>query len=162
MKNKLYIMVGCPGSGKSTYAKKNLPDALYVSRDKIRFNLVKENEEYFSKETEVFNTFITKINEGLRQSLDVVADATHLNRVSRFKLLNSLKIDKEKTEVIAIVMFTPLSICIERNENRKGTRSYVPKDVIEKMYHSFKTPSKYECCGLIDKTIIVRPEKEEL
>lgn len=162
MKNKLYIMVGCPGSGKSTYAKKNLPDALYVSRDEIRFNLVKEDEDYFSKETEVFDTFITKINEGLRQSLDVVADATHLNRVSRLKLLASLEINKEKTEVIAVVMFTPLSICIERNENRKGTRSYVPKDVIEKMYHSFKTPSKYECCGLIDKTIIVKPKKEEL
>lgn len=159
MKNKLYIMVGCPGSGKSTYAKKNFPNALYVSRDEIRFSLVKKDEEYFSKETEVFNTFITKINEGLRQSLDVIADATHLNRASRSKLLTNLEIDKEKTEIIAVIMFTPLSICIERNENRKGTRSYVPKDVVEKMYYSFKTPSKYECYGLIDKTIIIRPEE---
>ena len=39
-------MVGIPGSGKSTYAKKNFPDAWYISRDEIRFDLVAENEEY--------------------------------------------------------------------------------------------------------------------
>ena len=94
MKNKLYIMCGIPGSGKSTYAKTYLTNTLYVSRDEIRFKLVKEDEDYFSKENEVFDTFIAKINEGLRQSLDVVADATHLNSKSRLKLLACLELDK--------------------------------------------------------------------
>ena len=66
MKNKLYVMIGCPGSGKSTYAKKHFPHALYVSRDEIRFNLIAENEEYFSKEDEVFTEFINAINLGLK------------------------------------------------------------------------------------------------
>ena len=150
MKNKLYIMVGCPGSGKSTYAKKNFPNALYVSRDEIRFSLVKENEEYFSKETEVFQKFINEINSALSTSAEIVADATHLNVKSRKKLLLNLNIDKEKTEIHMIVMRTPLKTCIIRNENRKGTRSYVPPNIIKRMYSSFTQPTTEECYGMID------------
>lgn len=157
MKNKLYIMSGCPGSGKSTYAKTYFPNALYVSRDEIRFNLVAEGEEYFSKEDEVFAKFINTINFGLAMNKDVVADATHLNARSRLKLLASLDLDKEKTEVIIIVMRTPLNVCIKRNENRKGTRSYVPQSVIKRMYSLFKMPNNEECCGLIDTIKIITP-----
>ena len=151
MKNKLYIMCGCPGAGKSTYAKKSFPNTKYISRDEIRFNLVKENEPYFSREKEVFKTFVREINKALREQVDVIADATHLNKVSRFKLISNLNINKEKTEIIFIVMRTPLDVCIERNENRKGTRSYVPPEVIKSMFHSFKKPSLEECDGIIDK-----------
>lgn len=86
----------------------------------------------------------------MRRSVDVVADATHLNPKSRLKLLANLNINKEKTEVVAVVMKTPLKTCIERNENRKGTRSYVPKGVIKRMYFSFDPPTFEECYGMID------------
>lgn len=160
MKNNLIIMVGCPGSGKTTYAKENYPDAWYVSRDEIRFNLVSENEEYFSKEDQVFNQFINKINEGLRNSHDVIADATHLNSKSRFKLLANLTdLDKEKTNIVAIFMRTPLNVCIARNEKRKNTRSYVPEDVIRNMYKALRKPNFEECYGMIDKIHIVETKE---
>ena len=140
MKNKLYIMSGCPGSGKTTYAKSHFPNALYVSRDDIRFNLVSEDEEYFSKEDEVFTEFVNTINLGLASGKDVVADATHLNNRSRLKLLRNLDIDRNKTQIEIYYMRPPLSVCIERNEKRKGTRSYVPIDVLKRMYRSFVPP----------------------
>ena len=146
----LYVMVGCPGSGKSTYAKNNFPNALYVSRDEIRFSLISENDEYFSKEDEVFRVFINKINEGLRGPLDVIADATHINKKSRAKLFSHLKIDKEKTKVIIIVMQTSLDLCIKQNENRKGTKYYVPIEVIKRMFYSFEKPSFNEYNNIID------------
>lgn len=160
MKNKLYVMVGIPGSGKSTYAKKNFPDAWYISRDEIRFDLVAENEEYFSKEDEVFNEFIRIINLGLEMGNDVVADATHLNSKSRMKLFSHLNLNKKKTKVIAIMMRTPLNICIERNEGRKGTRSYVPPQVIKRMYYSLRQPSTEECNGIINEVHTIRIKGE--
>lgn len=157
MKNKLYLMVGCPGSGKSTYAKRYLTNAVYISRDDIRFSLVKENEEYFSKEKEVFKVFVNKINNKLRDGYDVVADATHLNPSSRFKLLANLDLNKNKTEVIAIFIQVPLDVCLKQNEKRKGTRSYVPKAVIKRMYYSLTAPNTEECYGLIDVIHTITP-----
>lgn len=152
-------MVGIPGAGKSTFAKENLSNALYISRDEIRFSLIKENEEYFSKENEVFNQFINNIQEGLNSNRDVVADATHLNPKSRMKLLSALKIDKNKTEIHAIYIKTPLAECLLRNEFRKGTKTYVPQKVIINMFKSLKKPNFEECNGLIDEIHII--EKKE-
>ena len=62
----LYVLIGLPGSGKSTFIAELYPKlacAAYVSRDNIRFSLVKENEPYFSKEQEVKKLFIESINE---------------------------------------------------------------------------------------------------
>ena len=55
-------MMGAPGSGKSTWAKANMPkDAMYISRDNIRYELLGDNDSYFSRETEVYNTFVNQI-----------------------------------------------------------------------------------------------------
>lgn len=158
--NKLYIMIGIPGSGKSTYAKKRFPNAIYVSRDEIRFDLVSENEEYFSRENEVFTKFVNIINSSLKAGKDVIADATHLNPRSRTKLFSHLNIDPTKTETIAVVMRTPLEVCLYRNENRKGTRSYVPPQVIKNMYSSFKEPTMKELDTIMDMVYYISSKEE--
>lgn len=142
MTNKLYLMCGIPGSGKSTFAKNSLMNehTIYVSRDEIRFSVVKPEEEYFSKENLVFKIFVDKINEGLSNGYDVIADATHLNRRSRCKLLSRIK----SNITVAVIMRTPVEECLKRNENRKGTRSYVPREVIRRMYEQFEEPTSYE------------------
>lgn len=155
MKNKLYIMCGVPGSGKSTFAKLYFPEALYISRDEIRFALVKEDEEYFSKEDEVYNLFINKIKNGLNEGKNVIADATHLNQYSRLKLVKSLGINPKDTEIVIIFMNVPLKECIARNEKRKGTRSYVPIPAIIRMSKNLRTPTFDECFGMIHRIITV-------
>lgn len=49
----LYILCGPSGCGKSTWRNEFIKDynnrIHYVSRDEIRFSLVKEGEDYFSK-----------------------------------------------------------------------------------------------------------------
>ena len=60
----LYILIGVPGVGKSYFAKKKLmegPGWKYISRDEIRYSLLKEGEDYFSHENEVFEKFIIAI-----------------------------------------------------------------------------------------------------
>lgn len=140
---KLYIMSGCPGSGKSTYARNHLmdlPNTIYISRDEIRFGLIKENEAYFSKENIVYKEFIKAINKNLANGKNVIVDATHLNHYSRLKLFNKLAYFPVDVETIIIFMDTPLEECIRRNAKRAGTRSYVPPYELEKMFRNIERP----------------------
>ena len=159
-KQKLYIMSGCPGSGKSTFAKNFLmnENTLYVSRDEIRFSMVKEGEEYFSKENQVFNEFVRRINEGLSRGYNVIADATHLTEKSRSKLFFRLYANLSNVEVVAVILDIPYEICIERNEKRSNTRAYVPYRELIKMYKRFNCPDFKECNGLINRIIMVAPD----
>ena len=138
--NNLYLMVGAPGSGKSTYAREfreeHNPSPIIVSRDAIRFSMVKDGSPYFSKEKAVFKEFVREINEGLDEG-DVIADATHINEVSRMKLIN--KVDLSKCKVSCIVVNTDETTAIKRNHLREG-RARVPDKVISENYARFTHP----------------------
>lgn len=157
---KLYVLVGAPGSGKSTWAQTHLSNmpapALYVSRDIIRFSLVSENEEYFSKEKEVYRRFISAIKRGLQKCNVTIADATHLNERSRAKLLRALGTSLRGVEVSAIVIRSSLENTLIRNRNRIGTRSFVPEDKLKEMYNSMTMPSFEEG---FDKIYVYQADK---
>lgn len=143
MSQTVWLLCGIPGSGKSYFAKNVLKKDhfwTYISRDDIRFAMVDENEEYFSKENKVYDTFIHQINFALGTNIqDIIVDATHINTASRMKLLKRLRMF-EDTKVIAVWMDTPLEVCLERNEKREG-RQRVPKSVIRRMYYQRNHPS---------------------
>ena len=144
-KSKLYLMCGIPGSGKSTYLKTRFVERpKVISRDEIRFSMVKEDEEYFSKEKEVYAEFISQIKEALKIETEVFADATHLNEISRAKILRSLGESLKDVEVNVIWVRVSLKTALTQNENRKGTRSYVPKSVIRRMHSQVTPPTKEE------------------
>lgn len=134
----LYIMCGIPGSGKSTWIKNHITSSeMLVSRDTIRFNMVKENEPYFSKEDEVWKEFIYRINHYLEMGYNVFADATHINTGARRKLLKEIK---GNPTLAAIHITTPISLCLKRNVLREG-RECVPESAIKRMYSQFEEPS---------------------
>ena len=133
----LYLMCGIPGSGKSTWLKNHLKKFdKYVSRDEIRFSMVKENEEYFSKENEVFKEFCHQITKNLKNGYNTFADATNLNPKARKKLISNVS---GYDELYIIVLETPLQIALKRNAMRTG-RSFVPESAIRNMYNSFEFP----------------------
>ena len=126
----LYIMCGVSGAGKTTFAKQYFDENIkYISRDEIRFSLVSPEEEYFSKETQVFKIFTNRIQKALDEGFDVVADATHLNMYSRIKLIKALNMKGH--HAAAVVVNASLATCLKHNEDRKGTRSYVPEGQIK-------------------------------
>ena len=127
---RLWIMVGPPGAGKTHFVRNVMLDGegvRYISRDEIRYSMVRANEAYFSKEKKVFQEFITQIKEALDTEdeyvSDVIADATHLNWSSRNKLLSALGILSgaySHVDIIPIVMTTSYEESLRRNNTRNG------------------------------------------
>lgn len=145
-KGILYVCCGVPGSGKTTFLNEMAhPSEKIISRDDIRFSILKPGEEYFSHEKEVYTKFINSIVTNIKSGFNVYADATHLNEKSRYKLVHALKNRGCKpSEINAIYFNVPLDVCKERNNNRKGTKTYVPEEQLIQMYGAFVYPHKYE------------------
>ena len=144
---KLYILCGPSGSGKTTWAMnfiKQSPDEIYyVSRDEIRFSMLKEDDDYFAHEGEVFKLFSAAVAQALITGHDVIADATHLNAFSRKKLINAIDEDIDEYSIIYIVFNTPYNKCVENNRKREGL-AYVPQESIVNMFRTFKKPTTKE------------------
>lgn len=150
-KKTLYIMCGPAGSGKSTWATGHSDPAVsaVISRDKIRFSMVNVEDEYFSKETEVYNLFCKQIAEALDSGyVNVFADATHLTRAARTKLLNKvfptpLGLEHTDVDIIPVVICPSLETTLAQNAQREG-RERVPEAAIRNMYRSFQEPELKE------------------
>jgi predicted kinase len=154
--SKLIMMCGVPGSGKSTWVRNNFPDITPVSRDVIRFEILDERGgDYFDYEDEVFDKFIRQIIGSLVADEITIADATHLNKKSRAKVLN--KVRKFADEIEAVMMDVHLITALERNDLREG-RAFVPRGVIRRMYFQMETPMKEEG---FDKITFIREDEEE-
>ena len=153
---KLILMMGVAGAGKSTWIKQNYPDAVPVSRDAIRFEILDEKGgEYFDHEDEVFNSFIHQIIGSLVADEVTIADATHLNRKARLKVLSRVRKYADEVEVVWIRV--PLETTLRQNAMRSG-RAKVPNDVIKRMYQSIERPEDNE--GINKLTIIERGEEK--
>ena len=135
----LYVMCGIPGSGKTTFVKQcDLQGAIHVSRDECRFKLLNDGDEYFSKEKEVFDNFISEIDANINLGFDVFADATHCNVMSRRRLFQSIK--SHPIEIRAIWFETPLNVCLERNAQREGL-ARVPDKALRDFYKRRQRPT---------------------
>ena len=131
--NKLYTMVGIPGSGKSTIANQ-IPNAVVISSDAIRKELYGA-EEIQGNGKQVFDLVYKRIGEELAKEHDVVFDATNLTPWARKAVF------RFPAERIAVFVNTPLDVCLKRNAVRERK---VPEEVIYRMYHSLTCPNKSE------------------
>ena len=146
----VYLLVGLPGSGKSTWSKKYHPNLPIVSRDIIRYKL-----GYTSSldEKAVLSNYqenkITKeehrlIEKYLRAGQDFIIDDTNLRRKYREPLINLLH--KFNAYVIGVNFQTPLEVCIERRKDQ------IPKEALINLSNVMDKLENNE----VDKIIYVR------
>ena len=147
----LYILCGIPGCGKSTWVCKKMkenvnpiePKWAYVSRDEVRFSIIKEEDDYFAKEKQVFGEYVRRICESLKDTyvVNTIADATHLNKISRDKLINAIyrMCPDLEFNIVMVYFDIPVEVCIFRNNKRSG-RARVPENVIKNMYATLEFP----------------------
>lgn len=140
------------------------PQDVYVSRDEIRFALLEDGDDYFAHEGTVYTEFVNKIVDGLVDETKgkVIADASHLNKASRIKLLKAISKELEDREediecsIGVIWLKTSLETCLKRNALREG-RANVPDATIESMWKSQTMPRVEEG---IDKVYIVSEDNK--
>jgi predicted kinase len=141
MNNTIYIAVGLPGSGKSTYAKNFIKDKdiEYLSSDELRAVYGKDETDQ-SVTSIVFGHIKRKVDEFLKDGKNVLVDATSVNRKERSDYIKTAK--KYGAKVVAIVFKMDRQGLIDRNKKRgeQGGRE-VPTFVIDKMLAKFEEPS---------------------
>lgn len=145
MKSTLIIMMGPAGCGKSYLAKKiedTHEDCIIVSRDDIRFALLKPGEDYFAHEKETERAFYQTVSDMLLVHKYVIADATHLTSKSRNKFFSNVNLPS-KSKVIGVWIEVDESTAQKQNETRTGLRK-VPSEVISRMYKYKVSPASEE------------------
>jgi predicted kinase len=144
--NKVYVLVGVPGAGKSTWIADQLwaKDCVYISSDQLV-----EEEAYRRGKTynDVFKDYInTAIAEMLDKAMaardagkDIIWDQTSVSVKSRRKKFSVLP----DYEHIAIVFDTPNEDELRRRlSNRPGKT--IPWEVVSSMIKNFEMPTEEE------------------
>lgn len=148
----IVMMVGLPGSGKSTIARIHYPNHVVISTDSIVETYAKENETTYSA---VFDTYIKtatkKMHEQLEwaidSNLDIVWDQTNLTRRVR---ASKLRLIPEHYDRHAVVVSTSPGELVRRlSEREKYEGKYIPPHVMRQMVETFQPVDSDEGFHLI-------------
>src|SRR3990172_7960840 len=127
----LFVLVGLPGSGKTTFTKNNLKDTVRVCHDDLVAMLTGEwdvtrTQLYHALEWNLVHTCLSR-------NQNVVVDRTNLDLKTRARFLNAAynAETSEPVHKVAIIFETPLDVCQERNHNleRIAAGRVVPEEV---------------------------------
>lgn len=148
IKPKLYVLVGVPAAGKSTWIGSQAFDSartVIISTDGHVERHAKEQGQTYN---DVFHAYMptavkmmaADARDAIAKKLDIVWDQTSTSVAARAKKLRMVPADYEK---IAVVFATPNKIEHDRRlASRPGKN--IPPHVIASMQKSFEYPSESE------------------
>ena len=143
---KSFMLVGVPGSGKSTWVKnQTLTDnCVVVSTDEFVEQYASECGKTYSEVFQQYmptaiNLMAKKVVEARKMKKDIIWDQTSTTVASRRRKFNMLT----DYEHIAIIFSTPSNEeLIKRLEGRPGKN--IPWNVVSEMINNFQIPNESE------------------
>jgi predicted kinase len=153
----LFVMIGVPGSGKSTFTEKLIsayPGSWHIaSTDAMIDKLAEEQQSTYSDIFKTVNfkqlqkTMQANMQDAFSQKQHVVFDRTNMGKKSRkiaFDLLDEAKVFKDYARV-ALDFTIDEKVLKERLQARgKATGKWIPESVIKSMFDNYQPPSKEE------------------
>ena len=136
MRPTLILLVGIPGSGKTTYATKYISEhknTIHLSSDLIRKELWGD-EATQGDNNEVFSLMQKRAIEALNNGQSVIYDATNITRKDRAYIISQCP---KFAKIEAHIIWAPIETCIELDAARRRT---VGKEVIDRMLKRFQAP----------------------
>lgn len=121
----LYVLIGLPASGKTTWAQRNFRSlhAVVVCSDDIRRDFQADGRDTLNTDL-VFAEMERRARSLLHADQSVVLDATHFSRTYRRYAVQLA--NETRARRVAVWFDLPLSVCLDRNARRgDGTRGEV-------------------------------------
>jgi predicted kinase len=152
-KPEAYILIGLPGTGKSTWCanyKDRLDGAAYISTDhyveEYAASVGKTYNEVFQEYMPTaVNKMVDKVNAAKAAGKDIVWDQTSTTIASRKKKFNMLA----DTHVMIAVVFLPPSDAEWRHRLASRPGKVIPEEVISSMQKGFEYPTYAEGFSII-------------
>ncbi|MBI2321441.1 MAG: ATP-binding protein [Chloroflexi bacterium] len=151
---RFYLLVGIPGSGKTTYARRHLADALRVSLDDVRLMLTGVAFD------PAFEPYVVAaahaalgalLRRAARWRRDVVLDATNITRQRRRYYLAIAA--RRAIPTVAVYLRCPLDVALVRNRQRSPA---VPDDVVCRFHAALEPPTLDEGFAAIYEVVTAR------
>jgi|GEM_PF-1458536 len=151
-KPTVHVLVGLPGSGKSTFIENNLSNEVVISKDNVIMEMGRElgifeySDVYRTltpeQHDEAYKETINRFNLSVKNKEDIVVDLTNMSRKSRNKWLHALG---NKYNTKAWVFITGQLQLASRNFLRAQTENKViPEHVYTNMMKTFLVPTLFE------------------
>lgn len=138
--SKVIMLIGLPGSGKTSYAKKlvskmrDRDDWKICSSDGVRRKLYGDEGIQGNPNT-VFEHLHKEVKECLSNNINVIYDATNVSRKNRKNLIQICK--SLGVEIEAHIVWATIDECIIRDKNRERS---VGQSIIIKFAKRFEVP----------------------
>jgi predicted kinase len=130
----LIVLVGPPGSGKSTWAKQNGRGTVHVSQDDLIDAILPDGCDHIYRR--VYAAAEDAVaRAALEQAHTVIVDRINRMRAHRYRWLTIAR--EADCPVIAVAMRASFSLCRERNRSRQDKRR-LTEERMERMIAAFE------------------------